>query len=203
MSQRMFSKLSRWAVVAAILLPSFGQVTTSTFYGTVTDPSGAVVVGAVVTLTNQGTGTVAGKTAGQNSDFVFDFVPVGTYRLRIEAAGFKSLVTGDMDLQAGSNVRRTLGAVTDAISVEGTAPMVNVVSAEQSQEVTSKEAEELPLAKRNLGNLLGDHVHVSSQRLPVFRRHEARLQPLLRGSGRKSRVHELGRPAAERRGPTS
>jgi outer membrane receptor protein involved in Fe transport len=145
--------------MAGALLPAFGQVTTSTFYGTVTDPTGGVVVGANVTLTNPDTGSTAAKTTGQNGDFAFDFLRVGTYRLKIEAAGFKSLETSDIDLQAGRSVRRTftleLGAVTETVSVQGVAPLVNAVSAEQSQDVSRLEASELPLSKRNVGNLLG------------------------------------------------
>ena len=159
MSNGMLSRLSKWVTVLGTLLPALGQVTTSTFYGTVTDPTGGVVVGANVTLTNQGTAAVANKITGQGGDFVFDFLRVGTYRLKIEAAGFKSLETSDIDLQAGRNVRRTftleLGAVTETVSVQGVAPLVNAVSAEQSHDVTRLEATELPLSKRNVGNLLG------------------------------------------------
>jgi len=145
--------------VLALACSCFAQVTTSTFLGTVSDPSGGLVVGANVTLTNQGTGISATKVTGQDGSFQFDFLRVGTYRLRIVAPGFKALQTSDIELTSGQDVRRNfaleLGAVNETISVEGTAPLVNTVSSEQSQSVSRTEASELPLAKRNVGNLLG------------------------------------------------
>ncbi|HEY6989479.1 MAG TPA: TonB-dependent receptor, partial [Bryobacteraceae bacterium] len=139
--------------------PCLAQVTTSTFLGTVSDPSGSMVVGASVTLTNQATGAANTKVTGDDGSFQFDFLRVGTYRLKITANGFKALQTGDIDLLAGASVKRDfkleLGAVSETISVEGTAPLVNTVSAEQSQSVSRTEAAELPLSKRNVSNLLG------------------------------------------------
>ena len=149
----------KWLVFASVSVPCLAQVTTSTFLGTVSDPSGSVVVGANVTLTNQETGAANSKTTGDDGSFEFDFLRIGTYRLKITANGFKTLQTSDINLQAGANVRRDfkleLGAVSETISVEGTAPLVNTVSAEQSQSVSRTEAAELPLSKRNVSNLLG------------------------------------------------
>src|SRR5689334_5010367 len=149
----------KWLVFASVSLPCLAQVTTSTFLGTVSDPSGSMVVGANVTLTNQETGAANSKTTGDDGSFEFDFLRIGTYRLKITANGFKTLQTSDINLQAGANVRRDfkleLGAVSETISVEGTAPLVNTVSAEQSQSVSRTEASELPLSKRNVSNLLG------------------------------------------------
>jgi outer membrane receptor protein involved in Fe transport len=149
----------RWMVVAALGVPCLAQVTTSTFLGTVTDPSGAVIVGATLTLTNEGTAAAVSKVSGPDGSFEFDFLRAGTYRLKIAAPGFKSLQTGDLDMLAGANIRRAftleLGAVSETVSVEGATPLVNTVSAEQSQSISRTEASELPLAKRNVANLLG------------------------------------------------
>jgi outer membrane receptor protein involved in Fe transport len=153
------SVLLKWMIFAELSFSCLAQVTTSTFRGSVVDPGGGVIVGANITLINQGTGVAATKTTGADGNFQFDFLRVGTYRLKITAAGFKNLQTGDVDLAAGSNFRRAftmeLGAVNETVSVEGSAPLVNVVSAEQSQSVSRTEAAQLPLAKRNVANLLG------------------------------------------------
>ena len=149
----------RWMVFAALSVPCLAQVTTSTFLGTVTDPSGAVIVGATLTLTNQGTSAAIAKVSGPDGSFEFDFLRAGTYRLKIVAPGFKGLQTGDLDMLAGASIRRAftleLGAVSETVSVEGVTPLVNTVSAEQSQSISRTEASELPLAKRNVANLLG------------------------------------------------
>src|SRR2546421_11545999 len=98
---------------------TWAQVTTSTFYGTVTDSTGGVVVGANVTLTNLGTGAAASKSTGSDGSFVFDFLRVGVYRLKIEAPGFKGVETSDIDLQAGTNLRRTFTLEVGAVSETG------------------------------------------------------------------------------------
>src|SRR5690242_2376876 len=84
-----------------------GQVTTSSIYGTVSDSTGGVVGGATVTLTNAGTGGATAKVTDADGSFVFDLVRVGTYRLKIAATGFKALETNDIDLPAGTGLRRT------------------------------------------------------------------------------------------------
>src|SRR4051794_3623617 len=83
---------------------SFAQVSTATLYGTVTDPSGANIAGASITLKHQQTGAVTTKVAGEGGDFQFDFLRVGTYTIQIEARGFKRFQTVGIDLVAGQNV---------------------------------------------------------------------------------------------------
>ena len=155
-----------WITVAMLCIPAFAQVTTSSFYGTVKDSSGGVVVGATVTLLNESTGAASTKKTDTAGDFGFDFLRVGQYTIKIEAPGFKTLQSTTIDLRAGQNVRRAftleLGAVNETVSVEGVAPLVNAVSAEQSHDVTTMEAAQLPLAKRNIGNLLGLGTGVSA-----------------------------------------
>lgn len=136
----------------------WGQVATANFYGIVTDQSGAVVPGATATLTNEGTGGLATKTTDMNGEFMFDFLRVATYTLRIEANGFKSYESRGIQLVAGQRVRQTfsleVGAVTEAVEVAGVAPLVNTVSAEQTATVGTTEVTELPLGRRNFTALL-------------------------------------------------
>ena len=56
--------------------------------GTVTDPSGAVVVGARITITNTGTGISQSTTTGALGEYRFPVVPPGNYTIQIEATGF-------------------------------------------------------------------------------------------------------------------
>jgi outer membrane receptor protein involved in Fe transport len=145
--------------ISLLMLPGMAQVTTATFYGTVTDPSGGVISGATVSLSNEANGTATSKTTGSAGEFGFDFLQVGSYRLRIEAPGFKALQSTGVELQAGQKIQRTfqleLGAVSETVAVEAAAPLVNAVSAEQRQTVSTVEASQLPLSKRNVGGLLG------------------------------------------------
>lgn len=170
-------KLSVGLLVVALLVatgmfitPATGwaQVTTANYYGIVTDPTGALIPGATVTLTHEGTGASTTRTADAGGEFVFDFLRVGFYTLRIEAPGFKVYQSSGIELAAAQNVRRTfaleLGEVTETVQVEGSAPLVNTVSAEQRESVSTMEVSQLPLARRNYTNLLtlGTGVTVSA-----------------------------------------
>lgn len=134
------------------------QQTTATFYGIITDPTGAVIPGASVSLAHDATGAVVRKVSDTAGEFQFDFLRVGAYTLRIEAAGFKRYESRGIDLAAGQQARQTfvleVGALSETVKVEGTAPLVNTVSTEQLQAFDSMTVKELPLARRNVGNIL-------------------------------------------------
>lgn len=156
-----FTKLLLGFVAAFVLGSStlvWAQVTTATLYGIVQDPGDAVVPGAKVTLTHQGTSAVRETSTGDTGEFVFTALPVGVYMLKIEKPGFKSYVNTGIELDAAQNVRQThtlqVGEVAETVTVEGTAPLVNTVSAEQRESFNSLQVTELPLSRRNVTNVL-------------------------------------------------
>src|SRR2546430_1982498 len=116
------------------LWPAEAQVTTATFYGVLTDPSGARIPRATATLVNEGTGAVSKQPADAAGEFGFDFLPVGSYTLRIEASGFKIQERKGMALFAGQQVRQTfvleVGSVNETVSIAATAALIDTVSAE-------------------------------------------------------------------------
>lgn len=136
----------------------WAQVTTATFSGTVTDPSGAAIPDALVTMTQNETGAVITKNTGSDGEFLFDFLRVGTYTIGVEATGFKRYAATGIDLSAGMRVRQAypleVGDVTETVLVETSAPLVNTVSAEQSNSFDNETVKELPLARRNFSGLL-------------------------------------------------
>lgn len=137
---------------------SQAQVTTATVYGIVQDQSGAVIPGANVTLTNQGTGAVRTTTSSQTGEFAFSVLPVGAYSLKIEAAGFKVYVRSGFELAASQVVRQPytleLGAVTETVEVAGSAPLIETASTEQRESLNRIQVAELPLSRRNVTGLL-------------------------------------------------
>ena len=137
---------------------AWSQANTATFYGSVTDSTGAVVPGANVSLTAQDTQATITKTTADTGDFAFTFVPVGTYTIRINAQGFKAFAGTGIALTAGQQIRQAfileLGAVTETVTVSGSSPLVNTVSAEQLQSYSLTDARELPLQNRNVTGLL-------------------------------------------------
>src|SRR5215510_5052574 len=95
------------AALIGIASAGMAQRTTATFAGIVTDPSSAVLPGVTVQLVNEGTNAVTEKTTGETGEFLFDYVPVGTYTLKISLPGFKSYESRAIPLGAAQNVRRT------------------------------------------------------------------------------------------------
>lgn len=160
------SRLFAYIALAALLVGggllvtpgAWAQANTATFQGRVTDPTGAIIPEAKVTLTNQDTQATTTKTTSSTGDFAFTFVPPGTYTLNIDAQGFKAYASTGITLTAGQQVRQTfnleLGPVTETVSVEGAAPLVNTVSAQQLQSYSLMDARELPLQNRNFTDLL-------------------------------------------------
>ena len=67
------------------------QVTTATLVGLVRDTSGAVIPGATVVATNEGTGVAREGVSDANGEFVFSALPAGPYTVKIELTGFKTL----------------------------------------------------------------------------------------------------------------
>src|SRR3954471_24058078 len=95
-----FSRLISLAFCALLLTTAAvrAQVTTATLYGIVTDPSGATVPGANVTITNEQTNAAQNATTNQEGEFTFNFLQVGRYSLLISAAGFKEQTQQGVEL---------------------------------------------------------------------------------------------------------
>ena len=93
------SALTRtWVVLLSLLLFSgvaYAQTGRSTVKGTVKDPQGNVVSGATVTLTNAERSFSRNQTT-DNGTYIFASIPPGTYRLEVEATGFKKVAVGEV-----------------------------------------------------------------------------------------------------------
>ena len=154
-------RLTLFLTAALVLLNprvALPQANTATLHGTVTDPSGAVISSAKITLTNEGTRAATTQEAGSGGEYVFPFVPPASYSLQIEAAGFKTLTVAGIILSAGQQARLAntleLGQVSDSVKVEASASLVNTVSAEQLKSFEPHDMKELPLQNRNFTRIL-------------------------------------------------
>jgi outer membrane receptor protein involved in Fe transport len=134
------------------------QVTTATFIGLVHDTSGAVVPGATVVATNQGTGVPREALTDERGEFVLSALPNGPYSIRIELTGFKSYTNQGIVLGSGQTVRQTfvleLGTVQESVTVAGEAPLIETASSSTSETFGAQEVRELPVNKRNFTSLL-------------------------------------------------
>lgn len=139
-------------------IASFGQQTTATFAGIVIDSSGALLPGANIQLANEGTSAVKQQLSGDTGEFLFTFIPVGNYTLSISKEGFKTLENRGIELGAAQSVRRTfsldVGAITESVSVNEDAPLVNALSAEQRVSIETLQVKNLPMYNRNMTNIL-------------------------------------------------
>jgi len=135
----------------------FGQATaTGTIQGTVIDKSQAVVGGAQVVATFKATGITRVATTNDTGSYRFDFVPAGTYQIKVAKQGFASVVQTTEVLvgqSAAVNVILEPGAATEVVEVTSIAPIVDVTKTGVSQDITPREVAQLPLVGRDSANL--------------------------------------------------
>jgi len=136
----------------------FAQTTISTgsIQGTVSDPSGAVVGGAKVTIRNKATGQSITTSTSSSGTYASGALIPGDYEVKIEAAGFKSVqmpVTVEVNTTSSGNVKLPLGATTELVEVQGAAVTVNTEQATVQGVLTSQQIENLPINGRNFLDL--------------------------------------------------
>jgi len=139
-------------------IPLWAQYTTASLGGTVEDPAGAVVPGAVVTVQNEGTGLTRGTTSQPNGEFLFPTLPIGNYKLSVTKPGFTTYVqTGivlTLNQAANQVVRLTVGAVTQQVTVSANATVLTTRTGTVSQLISQRQIVELPLNGRQAQSLL-------------------------------------------------
>jgi hypothetical protein len=129
------------------------QIDTGSITGTVTDASGAVVSGAKVTLTNEGTAASLSTTTGSDGGYKFNPVRIGSYKIDVTAQGFKTASEPHVAVDVSSNVLRNFqlqtGSVTETVEVTSAAPLLQTQDASVGQVVNQKSVNDLPLNGRN------------------------------------------------------
>ena len=134
-------------------IPGAWAQATGSILGTITDTSGAVIVGAKVVVTNVST-NVSRETMTNGAGYyqVDNLIP-GEYALTVEMQGFKKAVRGKFELQVAQSARIDLsmevGEVTQTVEITAAAPLLNTTDATVGQVVGVRETRELPLNGRN------------------------------------------------------
>ena len=146
----------RTLIIAAVANVALAQVGTSSLSGTVTDPSGAAIPNATVTLNSAEqtfTRTTKTESAGE---YVLPTLPPGRYRVKVSANGFLEQETAPFELssgQAGSmNITMRIAGQASQVNVEATAPLLQTTSASLGSTVTSRQVTDLPLLGRSFLN---------------------------------------------------
>ena len=131
----MYAKLrhvsSLLVLVGLILIGGtlMAQVLKGSISGTATDPQGAVVPGAKVTITNNATGTSLNTTTDNAGLFRFNLIPAGEYKLQIAAQGFSSAVQNNVVVAAGrdsgvGSIKLNVGQASTTVEVTAAAPLI-------------------------------------------------------------------------------
>src|SRR5258708_2182181 len=147
------------ALAGTLAVSSSAQVVSATLTGTIMDSSGASVPNATVKVTEVSTGTV--RTTATSTDGVYNlpYLNPGTYRIEVEASGFKKFVQDNLRLDVSTTARLdatlTPGSANETVTVTGEAPALQTDRAEVAKNFAAQSVQELPVANRNFQALAG------------------------------------------------
>src|SRR5712691_10379440 len=141
-----------------VLAPSASaQKITGLITGTVTDPSGAAVPGATVTVVNERTGAAREAATNEQGSFSFPEADAGTYTLTVTKTGFKKLTQKNVELHVADvtnlNVKMEMGAATEIVEVEASALVINTQTGDVGNIMLGEQVRELPMNGRNFVQL--------------------------------------------------
>jgi len=158
-------------LVLGIATVAFAQSNAS-LRGTITDSTGAVVVGAEVTVHNQNTGAEYKTQTNNVGAYAIAALPIGTYEIRVAATGMRTEVTRGLVLQVSQTVEQNfqlqVGSAVAEVDVSGEAPLVETGTATVGQVIDQKTVQEIPLNGRHFVDLslLTPGGDATRQRLP-------------------------------------
>jgi len=139
-------------------LAAVGQSTSGRILGTLTDQSGAAVGGATVAVTDVQRGTTRTVSTDETGSYAVADLPPGTYKIRIEAKGFKAVERPNVQIEVASDVRADFslqpGQVNEILTITEEVPLLNTTSATLGGTLSNQEINDLPLNGRNYENLL-------------------------------------------------
>src|SRR6266481_1047274 len=134
--------------------------------GDTRDASGAVVTGAIVTAINVATNAARSVTTNESGDYSFPSLPPGSYMVRVEKAGFKTVIRNQIELQVQQSARvdfeMQVGQVSESIEVRSTATLLATEDATVGTVIENKRIVELPLNGRNYLQLVSLAPNVST-----------------------------------------
>jgi len=144
-----------------LLLPAaslWGQNAQGTIVGHVTDPSGAVVSGAKITVMDASTNVARHVTTNGSGDYAIPDLNPGTYTVTAEASGFSQAVVSNLTLEVQQTLRQdfklAVGSVSSTVQVSAATQMLHTDDTTIGQVLQEKTIENLPIVGRDITNLL-------------------------------------------------
>jgi len=157
--------------VSLVLCTSLNAQITATIVGTVTDPSGAVIPGATITLTNTQTAISRTFTSNSAGAYTASPLPIGEYTLRVEVKAFKTYERTGIVLNVNDTLRidvqLQVGEITQSMTISESAVNVQTQTAEVSDVIQGKQVMQLAINGRNFMALAALTTGASSM-LPSF-----------------------------------
>src|SRR3974377_1905303 len=160
---RFTAAVPRWAVPLLLSLilvmptvPLLAQEVTASISGTVTDPSGEVVPGANIEVTNPDTGARSTAVTGSRGEYVLPLLRPGRYQLTISSAGFRtyqrSNIVLEVNQKANIDVRLEIGQTTERVEVTAQAAPISTEATDVAKVVDNTSILRLPLKGRPKNN---------------------------------------------------
>ena len=154
--QQIYGAARRTLALIAVLFLFSGAVSAQEFRatvsGAVTDPTGAQVPGANITVRETRTGTVNRTVSDSAGQYTIPFLQPGEYQITVDAPGFKTAERSAVTLQSSEhpiiNFPLQLGATGETVNVSSDAPLVDQANASVGQVITTAQVEDLPLSGR-------------------------------------------------------
>jgi hypothetical protein len=146
-----------FSIVLALGTPLWAQKDAGAIVGMVRDPSGAVVSGAKVTVTDVDRGQNFGATTSESGEYVISPLRVGRWVVTVEHAGFKKAISSPVEInvqdRVAINITLQVGRINEEVVVTGAVPLLQTETSELGQVVDSKRVANLPLNGRNFAQL--------------------------------------------------
>lgn len=153
----MWRSIRRCAVLCLFAFCAWAQVESGRIVGTITDPNGAPIANAAVSVTNRETGEVLSATSNGSGDYTVTPLNPGFYNVLISSPGFQSARIQNLQVQVSQSARgdmeMRLGSTSTTVEVTATAPLLNTEQGSLGTVVTNQEIVNLPLNGRSFYDL--------------------------------------------------
>lgn len=131
---------------------ALAQTDTARLYGTITDPTGAVLPNATVTVTDTATGRVVTAKTGAAGEYTVSALPVGRYHVEVKQEGFKT-ASADVALDVSQvqeiSLKLETGATSTTVDVTNIVPLVDTATSSAGEVIQGRQVVDLPLNGRN------------------------------------------------------
>jgi hypothetical protein len=181
------------ALMAALLAAVFGVATGFTqsgpngsLSGTVTDQTDAVIPGATITLVNTATGATRTTTTDTAGAWKVPALPVGSYRITVEANGFKKGNVPNVEVEAAVprtvEIKLETGAIGESVEINAIAEVVQRETAATFRQLNAEEITKVPTSTRSFTHLLTAEAGVSGDLPPVLTNGNGNISPSVNGT---------------------